>query len=73
MDFNSNMSSVRVSVEWNYKEFKQNWASNDFPHMLKVRQSPISLLYISSALFMNVRTCLYKEGQVESCFGAMAQ
>ena len=56
--YNSRMSAVRVAVEWNYKDLKQMWSLNDFSRALKVRQSPIGLLYISSALLHNVKTCL---------------
>ena len=28
--YNKDMSSVRVTVEWNYKDLKQLWCRNDF-------------------------------------------
>ena len=48
--FNEKMSSVRISVEHNYKDLKQNWPSQDFARKLHVRQAPIGLLYKSCAL-----------------------
>lgn len=65
---NGQMSSLRESVEHNYKDIKQQWVSQDFPRNLKVRQSPISLLYKASAVLWNFRVCAYKCGQVHLKF-----
>lgn len=35
--FNEAMSAVQVAVEWNYCHVKQQWKTNDFARMLKVR------------------------------------
>ena len=37
--YNTLMSAIRVSVEWNYKDLKQLWSFTDFPRALKVRQA----------------------------------
>lgn len=63
--FNAAMSAVRVTVEHSYKDIKKYWTSQDFARMLKVRKAPISLLYRSSCLLFNIRTCLYGGGQVQ--------
>lgn len=67
-DFNRRMSAVRVSVEHTYKDLKQQWQSQDYPRNLKVRKSPVGLLYRSAALLWNFRTCFYGGGQVEQSF-----
>lgn len=66
--FNSEMSSLRVLVEHNYRDLKQMWTSQDFARQLKVRLAPIGLLYKSSAILLNVRTCLYQGGQTIARF-----
>lgn len=38
--FSTQMSSVRVSVEHNYKDLKQQWISQDFARNLMVRNRP---------------------------------
>lgn len=66
--FNTQMSEVRVSVEHNYKDLKQLWNSQDFARKIKVRQSPVALLYKMSALLTNFRVCLYQGGQINAFF-----
>lgn len=68
MAFNSSMSAVRIAVEHNYKDLKQNWTSQDFSRNLKVRKAPIALLYRASALLLNFRMCFYGGGQVGEMF-----
>lgn len=63
------MSSVRVSVEHTYKDLKQIWTSQDFSRKLKVREAPISILYVFSAILWNFRICFYSGGQVQKRFG----
>ena len=63
---NTKMSSVRKSVQCGYKDLKQMWTRNDFARSLKVRQAPISMLYIACALFLNVKTCMENGGKVGS-------
>lgn len=66
--FSKKMSAVRVSVEWSYKDVKQMWSCNDFARKMKVKESPISLMYIASVILFNFRTCLYGGGQTGSYF-----
>lgn len=68
---NAQMSSIRVSVEHNYKDLKQLWVSQDFARNLKVRQAPIGLLYKASALLLNFRTCAYSCGQTSARFNVV--
>lgn len=60
--FNTQMSSLRVLVEHNYRDLKQFWTSQDYSRQLKVRAAPIGLLYRASAIMLNFRTCLYESG-----------
>ena len=66
--YNARMSALGVAVEWNYKDLKHMWSLNDFSQALKVRQSPIGLLYIASALLLKFKTCLEAGGQVQAHF-----
>lgn len=66
--FNTQMSEVIAAVERNYKDLKQLWNSQDFDCIIKVRQSPVVLLYKMSALLTNFRVCLYEGGQINSSF-----
>lgn len=61
--FNAAMCKVIVAVEWNYKDLKQMWTENKYARSVKIRQPPITLLYIASALPLNFRTCLSGGGQ----------
>lgn len=67
--FNTEMSSLRVLVEHNYRDLKQLWTSQDYARNLKVRQAPIGLLYQASAIMLNFRTCLYRGGQTVERLG----
>lgn len=68
LEYDTGTSAVRVSVEWNYKDVKQMWTINDFSRALKVRKSPIALLYISSALLWNMKICIEQGGQLVSFY-----
>jgi len=70
--YNKRMSAVREAVEWSYKDIKQMWSSQDFKRNLKVRKSPIALLYTSAALLFNFKVCLGHGGQVASYFNCAA-
>ena len=60
--FNTNMRAVRVAVVWNYKELKQMCFFNDLTRALKVRQSPVGLIYPASAILLNFKTCIESGG-----------
>lgn len=70
--YNTAMSAVRISVEWNYKYLKQIWTRNDVSRVLHVRRFPVSLLYVSAALLLNFKTCIENCGQVSAYFKFVA-
>lgn len=57
--FNKAMASVRITVEWIFKEVKLYFTTMDFKRKLKVLESPVGLLYSTSMLLCNMRNCLY--------------
>ena len=70
--YNKSMSAVREAVEWSYRDIKQMWSSQDFHRNMKVRKSPISLLYICGALLCNMKCCFGHGGQVSTYFDCQA-
>lgn len=66
--FNTSNNRPRTSVEWNYKDVKQMFTSTDFKRSLKIRKSPVGLLYLLSCLLWNLKVCLHSGGQVGSFF-----
>ena len=57
--YNSAMSSVRVSVEWVFKEIINYFKFLDFKKNLKLELSAVGKTYLVCALLTNARTCLY--------------
>ena len=57
--YNKLMSSVRITVEWIFKEVKLCYTTVDYKRKLKLFESPIGWLYIASVLLSNVRDCIY--------------
>ena len=57
--FNRAMSSVRITVEWAFKEVKMHWTSVDFKRKLRLLESPISSLYVGAVLIADYRNCFY--------------
>ncbi|PXF47633.1 hypothetical protein BWQ96_02612 [Gracilariopsis chorda] len=68
LKYNCSMNTIRTSVEWNYKDLKQIWTRNAFSRLLRVRQFPVALFYIASALLLNFKTCIEKGGQASYYF-----
>lgn len=66
--FNKAMSSVRISVEWLFKEIKMHFVTVDFKRKMKVLESPIGMLYMASMVFANFRNCLCPN-QISKYFG----
>ena len=58
-DFNKNMASVRVSVEWAFAKITQIFAFLAYHHNHKVFLQPIAKYWIVSAILCNCHTCLY--------------
>ena len=57
-NFNRSMNQARICSKWRYKDIKLHSASIDFSRKMKALGSPISLLYIFAALFINFKICL---------------
>lgn len=58
--FNQATSSVRVSVEWLFRDVEEYFKFIDiFLKKLKLGLSAVGKFYIVSALFRNVLTCFY--------------
>ena len=66
-NYNSSMSSVRVSVEWVFKEIINYFKFLDFKKNLKIELSAVGKTYVVCALLTNARTCLYR-GQTADFF-----
>ena len=57
--FNKAMSSVRISVDWIFKEVKLQFSAIDFKRKMKVREHPVGMIYLASILLSNFRNCLH--------------
>ena len=53
------MSSVHVSVEWNFGKIARYFAYLDFKKNQKILLQPVGKIYLVSALLTNCHTCLY--------------
>lgn len=51
--FNAAVDSDRESIEWSYKDVKQQFTMIDFLGMMKVRKAQIALNYKMSVLLWN--------------------
>ena len=56
--FNSEMSKVRICVEWGFGKIIQYFAYLDFQRNLKILLQPIAKYYVIGALLTNCHTCL---------------
>ena len=59
MEVNEAMSSVRVSVEWLFRDIVDYFKLLEFKRNLKIGMSSIGKLSLVSALLQNTVTCLY--------------
>lgn len=57
--FNTQMSKVRISVEWGFGKICQNFAYLDFKKNLKVLLQPVGKYYLVASILANCHTCLY--------------
>ena len=57
--FNTAMSSIRITVEWAFKEVKLYWTSLDFKRKMKIGECPIAMLYLNGVVLSNFRNCFY--------------
>ena len=67
-DFNTNMASVRESVEWGFSKMCTLFAFIDYHKNNKVYLQPVAKYYLVAALLTNAHTCLYSS-QVSQYFG----
>ena len=58
-DFNFNISSVRVAVEWIFRDIIDYYKFLDFKKNLNIGLSPVGKMYTVAALLRNAVTCLY--------------
>ena len=58
-EFNTSMSSVRVSVEWLFGDVVRTFKCLDFRQNLKIGLSSVGKMYVVAALMENAFTCLY--------------
>ena len=58
-EFNTAMSSVRVTVEWLFGDVINSFRFMDFRKNLKIGMSSVGKMYIVCALLRNALTCLY--------------
>ena len=59
-EFNSQMSKVRISVEWLFNEIIKYFQFLDLKKNLKIGLTPVGKMYRVFALLINARTCFYK-------------
>ena len=57
--FNSLMSSTRVSVEWLFGDIINYYKFVDFKKNLQIGLSSVGKMYLICALLQNAHTCLY--------------
>lgn len=67
-EFNTEISSMFEKMDWSYKDLKQMWTSSYFACSLKVRQAPVSLLYIAPIVVLHFKTWVENGIQVGSYF-----
>jgi nuclease HARBI1 len=56
--FNASMSSVRISVEWAFKDVKKYFTHLAFPRKLVLGNTPAAKWYICAAVLWNFRNCM---------------
>ncbi|GAU89279.1 hypothetical protein RvY_01845 [Ramazzottius varieornatus] len=55
---NKLMSTLRQTVEWNFKEVVKNFAFVDFRKQMKMYEKPVNTLYRVAVLLTNCHNCL---------------
>lgn len=59
VQFNNEMSRVRIAVEWGFGHVLQYFSFVDFKKNMKLLLQPVGTLYTVSVLFSNCRVCMY--------------
>jgi len=67
-EYNTAMSSVRVAVEWAFKEVSMSFSALDFVRNEKIRLSPLSLKYKAAVILTNCLTCIRRRNQISLYF-----
>lgn len=58
MVYNASMNAARTSVEWSYKDVKQNFTTVAFQRKMKVREAPVAIMYKVACIFWNLKVVL---------------
>ena len=58
-EYNTEMSSVRVTVEWLFGDITNDFKFLDFKKNLKIGMSSAGKMYLVCAILHNPITCLY--------------
>lgn len=69
-DFNSQMSALRVSVEYGFGKIIQQFAFLDFHKTQRMYLSPLKEMYHVAALLVNCQSCIRGRNQVSDIFGS---
>jgi len=57
--YNLDMSSIRVTVEWLFGDIINDFKSLDFKKNLKIGMGSVGKMYLVCTLLNNAVTCLY--------------
>jgi nuclease HARBI1 len=58
--FDASVSSVRISVEWAFKDVKKYFTHLEFPRKLVMGNTPTEKCYIFAAVLRNFRNCMFE-------------
>jgi hypothetical protein len=59
VQFNVEMSKVRIEVQWAFRDVKMYFTHVEVPRKLKLRITPAGLWYVCAVMLWNFRVCLY--------------
>ena len=68
--FNRQMSSVRITVEWGFRDVVEKWKFLDFHSSIKIFKMPVAEFYTNGAFLSNICNCLYGN-KTQQYFGAV--
>ena len=57
--FNRQMSFVRITVEWGFRDVVEKWKFLDFHSAMKIFKMPVAEFYTYGAFLSNICNCLY--------------
>ncbi|ETV89801.1 hypothetical protein H310_15368, partial [Aphanomyces invadans] len=70
-EFNRQMSSVRVSVEWGFGVVRNLWTFVDYKNGQKLWLQAVGVQYAVAVILTNIHTCMKRGNQISSYFGVM--